>query len=179
MCVWFQVLWVDERKTSLMFTLMVISWWHSGVLCQPPQPHYQITHVYCPSAQQTQVVYTDLSSSFPMGLSQIHIGDVATHTMITGINWASTMMSGNLQEYSAGRHIGLHMVWIQLNSSGRKDTHLLFIVVDGQVSSICLIAPKPDPHSVECVCVGGGGLGQVSAVLKLHSSTPIGSYHWV
>ena len=66
------------------------------------------------------------------------------------------MMSGNLQEYSAGRHIGLHMVWIQLNSSGRKNTHLLFIVVDGQVSIIGLIAPKPVPHSVGC---GGGGAG--------------------
>ena len=67
-----------------------------------------------------------------MGLSQIHIGDVTTHYMITGIILLTTMISGNLQELDTGP--GVHMVWSQLNSSGRQYTQLLFIVVDGQVS---------------------------------------------
>ena len=55
------------------------------------------------------------------------------------------MMSGNLQESSPGRQYGNHMVWIQRRSSGREHTLMLFIVVDGQVSIIGLIAPKPVP----------------------------------
>ena len=46
------------------------------------------------------------------------------------------MMIGHLQEYSAGRQYGVHMVWIQLKASGRKKTLMLFIVVVGQVSII-------------------------------------------
>ena len=47
------------------------------------------------------------------------------------------------------------MICFQRRSSGRKHTLMLFIVVDGQVSIIGLIAPKPVPQSVGWW--GGGG----------------------
>ena len=73
-----------------------------------------------------------------MGLSQIHIGDVATH----------------------------------------KDTQMLFIVVDGQVSIICLIAPKPVPHSVGCGGGGAGaGVGECGFEIALIYASRI--HHWV